>query len=97
MLEHSALGGTGGLDREVVFLSQKANDREEGAVETESSKLDTGEPLQVFLLIQLEDKPWEPSYTVGGNVSWRSHSGKMELPYDSAIPLLGIYPDKTII
>ena len=49
----------------------------------------------------------EPSYTVGGNVNWCSHYGeqygvsskklKIELPYDPAIPLLGIYPDKTII
>ena len=49
----------------------------------------------------------EPSYTVGGNVNWCSHYGeqyggslkklKIELPYDLAIPLLGIYPDKTII
>ena len=49
----------------------------------------------------------EPSYTVGGNVSWCSHYGeqygeflkklKIELPYDPAIPLLGIYPEKTII
>ena len=49
----------------------------------------------------------EPSYTVGGNVNWCSHYGKqyggsskklkIELPYDRAIPLLGIYPDKTII
>ena len=48
----------------------------------------------------------EPSYTVGGNVNWYSHYGtiwrflkklKMDLPYDPAIPLLGIYPDKTVI
>ena len=50
----------------------------------------------------------EPSYTVGGNVSWCSHYGKqygklflrklkIELPYDTAIPLLGIYPDKILI
>ena len=48
----------------------------------------------------------EHFYTVGGNVSWCSHCGKqyrflrklkIELPYDPAIPLLGIYPDKTII
>ena len=49
----------------------------------------------------------EPSYTVGGNISWCSHYGKqygysleklkIELPYDPAIPLLGIYPDKTLI
>ena len=44
----------------------------------------------------------EPSYTVGGNVNWCSHYGKqygssskLELPYDPAIPLLGIYLDKT--
>ena len=49
----------------------------------------------------------EPSYTIGGNVSWCSHCEeqyggslkklKIELPYDPAIPLLGIYLDKTII
>ena len=43
----------------------------------------------------------EPSCTVGGNVNWYSHYGeqyggslkklKIELPYDQAIPLLGIY------
>ena len=47
----------------------------------------------------------EPSYSVGGNVNWRSHHGKeyggffkklkIELPYDPAIPLLGIYLAKT--
>ena len=47
----------------------------------------------------------EPSYTVGGNVNWCSHYGKQyggsskklktELPYDPAIPLLGIYPKDT--
>ena len=47
----------------------------------------------------------EPSYTVSGNVNWCSHCGKqyggsskkLELPYDPAIPLLGIYLDKIII
>jgi hypothetical protein len=43
----------------------------------------------------------EPSYTAGGNASWSNHSGKtfggflnlnIDLPYDPAIPLLGIYP-----
>ena len=48
-----------------------------------------------------------PSYTVGGNVNWCSHYGeqcgwflkklKIELPFDPAIPLLGVYPEKTII
>ena len=47
----------------------------------------------------------EPSYSVGGNVNWCSHHGKqygdffkklkIELPYDPAIPLLGIYLAKT--
>ena len=45
----------------------------------------------------------EPSYTVGGNVNWCSHCGevwrfikklKIELPYDPAISLLGIYLEK---
>ena len=45
----------------------------------------------------------EPSYTVGGNAQplwktvWRFLKKlKIELPYDPAIPLQGIYPDKTI-
>ena len=47
----------------------------------------------------------EPSYTAGGNASWCSHSGKqcggsskqlkIEIPYDPAIALLGIYPKDT--
>ena len=59
------------------------------------------------------DKCWwgvvkrEPSCTVGGNVNWYNHNGEqfgdnlrnlyIELPYDPAIPLLGIYPDKTFL
>ena len=49
----------------------------------------------------------EPSYIIGGNVNWCSHYGKqygipskklkIELPYDPAISLLGIYPEKTLI
>ena len=47
----------------------------------------------------------KPFYIVGGNVSWHSHYGKqyggssdlkIELLYDPAIPLLGIYLEKTI-
>ena len=47
------------------------------------------------------------SYSVGGNVSWCSHYGKqyggssekpkIELPYDPAVSLLGIYSGKSII
>ena len=47
------------------------------------------------------------SCTVGGNVNWYSHYGEqyggsfkkleIELAYDPAIPLLGIYPEKIII
>ena len=46
----------------------------------------------------------EPSCTVGGNANWCSHSGKVwrflrklkiDLPYDPAIALLGIYPRDT--
>ena len=49
----------------------------------------------------------EPSYTIGGNVNWYNHYGelyggsskkwKIELLCDPAIPLLGTYPQKTII
>ena len=40
-------------------------------------------------------------HIVGGSINWHRHCGKQhgnfskELPYDSAIPLLGIYPKKT--
>ena len=47
----------------------------------------------------------EPSYTVGGNANQYSHYGvqrflkklEIELPYDPAIPLLGIYTRETRI
>ena len=48
----------------------------------------------------------ELSHTVGGNVNWYNHYGeqyggsfkklKIELPYDPAIPLLGVYLEKTV-
>ena len=46
----------------------------------------------------------EPSYTVGGNANWYSYNGELwrvlqkleiELPYDPAIPVLGIHPEET--
>ena len=51
----------------------------------------------------------EPSNTVGGSVNWYRHFGELyggflekkklqiELPYDPAIPLIGIYLEKTVI
>ena len=50
----------------------------------------------------------ESFYTAGGSVNWCSHYGqqygrqflkklKIELPYDLAVLLVGIYLDKTII
>ena len=49
----------------------------------------------------------KPPCTVGGDINLYSHYGeqyggslkklKIELPYDPAIPLLVIYPEKTII
>ena len=46
----------------------------------------------------------EPSYTVGGDINWYNHCGKqygvlskkikIGLPYDWAIPFLGIYLKK---
>ena len=49
----------------------------------------------------------ESSCMVSGNVNWYSHYGeqvwrflkklKIELSYDLAVPLLGIYVEKTII
>ena len=46
----------------------------------------------------------EPSYTVGENVNWRTvwrflkkkKKKNIQLPYNPAIPLLGIYPEKSI-
>ena len=59
------------------------------------------------------DKCWrgygesKPSYTVGGTVNWYNHyvdqyrgslkKIKIKLPYDPAIPILGIHSDKTMI
>ena len=49
----------------------------------------------------------EASHTIGGNVNWCSHNGeqhgvsfkklKIGLPYDPAIPFLGIHWEKTTI
>ena len=49
----------------------------------------------------------EPSYTVGGNANYYSHYGEqcgvslrkleIELPYDPAIPMLGIHTEETRI
>ena len=47
----------------------------------------------------------EPSHTVGGNVNLVTMENSIEalrklkiaLPYDPAIPLLGIYPDKSFL
>ena len=41
----------------------------------------------------------EPSFTVGGNVNWKTvwrflRKLNTQLPYDPAIPLLGICPDR---
>ena len=59
------------------------------------------------MLYPVEDmEERELSYTVGGNVNWYSHYGgqyagflklKMELTYDPVVPLLGMYPENTII
>ena len=48
-----------------------------------------------------------PPYTVGGNANWCSQCGeqyggslkklKLQLPYHPAIPLLDIYPEKTLM
>ena len=48
----------------------------------------------------------EPYYPVGGNVNWCNHYGKqngdfsknlkIESPFDPAISLLGIYPEKSM-
>ena len=45
----------------------------------------------------------ELSYTVTGYVNWQGHYGdslkklKIKLPYDTTIPLLGIYLEKNVI
>ena len=59
------------------------------------------------MLYPVEDmEKREPSYVVGGNLNWYSHYGrqyggflklKIELTYDPIVPLLGIYPENTII
>ena len=63
--------------------------------------------LTVHLVLSLWDspKPFEPSFIDGGNVNWCSHYGKtvwrflrkLKIEYELAIPLLGLYRDKTLI
>ena len=55
--------------------------------------------------LRFPSKKREHSCTVGGNANWYSHCGEQcadswkklgkELPYDPAIPLLGIHPQET--
>ena len=59
-----------------------------------------GAPEKTLLLQVVEKR--ECLHTIGRNINWCSHDGKQyrgssELPCDPAIPLLGIYPDKTMI
>ena len=59
------------------------------------------------MLERVWQKGTPPTPAVGGKENWCNHYEKQygssskklktELPYDPAIPLLGIYPDKTII
>ena len=50
-----------------------------------------------------ENKLWLPKGKGGGGINWEFGISrhrllyiKIELPYDTAIPLLGMYPDKTL-
>ena len=56
---------------------------------------------QIIICVSKDVEKLGPSYTAGRNVKWCSHCGKVwqflkklntELPYDPAIPLLGIQP-----
>ena len=68
--------------------------------------METG-PLSFFVWLTSQDvEKNKPFYTVGGNINWYSlmENGmeaplkiKTELPHDPEIPLLGIYPETTII
>ena len=59
-------------------------------------------PLLVCSLCGTDVKKGDPSNTFGGNASWHTHSGKqysgssrrLEILYDSAITLLGIYSQR---
>ena len=66
--------------------------------------------LLILTIINAEEgvEKREPSYTVGMNLNRYSNYGgqygntfkkktKIELSYDLAIPLMGIYPEKTIL
>ena len=63
------------------------------------------EPNQQKTSVGEDVEKREPLCTVGGNVDWCSHCGKqcgvnlkklkIELPYDLAILLLGMYPKKS--
>ena len=49
-----------------------------------------GNPLALLVGIKLVQPPWKTVWNFLRKL-------KIELPYDPAIPLLGTYPDKTII
>ena len=63
--------------------------------------------LSCLYILEINPLLWEASCTVGGNVNWYSDYGEQDgdslkktrnkTPYDPAIPLLGIYPEESII
>ena len=87
------------------LLLEKYKSKLKWGTTSHQSEWPSSESLQINKCWRSVEKK-EPSYTVDGNelvqplwkTVWRFLKRlKLELPYDPAIPLLGIYPDKTII
>ena len=87
-----------------TLLLEKCKTKPQQSITSHQSEQPSSKSLQIINAGESVEKK-EPSYTAGGNVNGCSHYGeqygssseelKIELPYDPAIPLLGIYPNKT--
>ena len=91
-------------DAQPCYLPKKCRSKLPWGITSHQSKWPSSKSLQTVNAGEGVEKG-EPSYTAGGRVNWCRHSGeqcggsfsslKTELAYDSAIPLLGVYPEKT--
>ena len=89
------------------WSSEKCKSKSQWGITSHWSEWSSAKSLQTINAREGVEKR-EFSHTVGGNVNWCRHYGnqygkqflknlKIELPYDPAISLLGIYPEKTVI
>ena len=90
-------------DSHYCWLLEKCKSKLQWGITSTLARMTIIKSLQIMNAREGMEKR-EPSYIVSGDVSWYSHyrkqyrgslrKQKIELPYDPAIPLLGIYPEK---